>query len=161
MTSRVGAIRRLSAGSAIIVVFTLMTAGSIEGGGHVADPARHGEPASHPGGTQPATIRPGPGRRPVVLAEVVDSDPSIVAEGQRFSPDAVVVPARRRITLTFENRDVASSHGLRIQLPGRDPAALTVRPAKVMLRFRSPAPGPYRIVCDIHRGMQATLNVVP
>jgi hypothetical protein len=144
-------------GASVVAVFLLMTGGSTEGSGEGAE--------RKPDLTAPAppvTIEPGPPRDPVVLAEAVDPTPTVVAQGARFSPYHVVVPARRRIVLRFENRDPNTLHDLRIQLPGADVASgARPGPAAVEVRFRSPPrPGHYPFVCDIHRTMKGTLHVI-
>jgi hypothetical protein len=150
---------RLAVAAAAVAVFTVMTAGSTDGGG--GDPAGVGTAASHDGGARSAPeIRPGVGRQPLVLAESIDSTPTVVAERRRFWPDAVVVPARRPIELTFENRDANSTHSFRLRIAGRNLVALVVDRRKLVLRFASPGPGRYRFVCDIHRAMRGTVYVV-
>lgn len=152
---------RLAVGTAAVAVFTVMTGGPTEGGGNVGDPDGVGTAASHGGGSLSApVIRPGVARQPLVLAEAIDSTPTVVAQGRRFWPDAVVVPARRPIELTFENRDANSTHSFRLRIAGRDPVALAVDRTKLVLRFASPRPGRYRFVCDIHRAMRGTAHVV-
>ena len=152
---------RLAVGAAATAVLTLMIAGSTEGGGNDSHRAGDGPAAFHAGGAVSAPpIRPGVGRQPIVLAEAIDTTPKVVAERRRFWPDTVVVPSRRPIELTFENRDASSTHGFRLRIAGRDPVALAAGPRTLVLRFSSPGPGSYRFVCDIHRAMRGTVHVL-
>ncbi len=156
-----GQILRLAISAVAIAVLSVMTTGSMQGGDNPDGAEGYGTTASHSGGPPPPpAIRPGMGRGPMVLAEAVDSTPTVVSQGRRFSPDALVVPDQRTIDLTFENRDADSTHSLHLRIPGRDPVVVAVGPDKLVLRFRSPDPGRYRFVCDVHRAMQGTLFVV-
>jgi len=148
---------RLVAGAVAVASFVVMTGGPGGGDRRPVNPVAG--PTARPITQGAPGIIPGPPRSPVEIAELVTATPHVVTEGARFSPDTVVVPARRGVVLTVENRD-GMSHSLRLRIPGADPVAVATGAVRVELRFRSPGPGVYRMTCDIHRAMRGTLHAI-
>lgn len=145
---------RFVASSATVAALVVMAGGSSGGegmrlpsGGVVAERTE-------------ATVLPAPARVPLAIADLVTVTPAVQGEAGRFSPDALAVPAHRPVVLTFENGDATLSHSLRLELPGPDPTAFAADAASVEVRFRSPGPGVYRMMCEFHRSMRGTLHVI-
>jgi plastocyanin len=90
----------------------------------------------------------------------------VVAEGSQFDTNELNLPAGEPVTISFENKDVGTSHNIAIYtdasagtvlfqgevFPGPATQAYTIDPLE---------PGEYYFQCDVHTTMNGTVVVVP
>lgn len=87
---------------------------------------------------------------------------TLTAEGISFDQDSITVPAGEEVTITYENRDEALAHNLRVFGPDEEFATeIAQGPVTQTLTFTIDEPGTYEFQCDVHPAqMSGTLTVL-
>ena len=90
---------------------------------------------------------------------------SVVAERNAFTPQRVTLPSGAVVGVALENRDPGILHNVAIYpTTGGDPLfrGETFTGIATVTYVVAPLPGgTYRLVCDVHPGMEASLVVAP
>jgi plastocyanin len=88
-----------------------------------------------------------------------DPDVVIVSEDIAFEPTEIEVPANETITIVDENRDSVAHNVHLPDAPGSPKTKLLAGPSTQALEVTL-EPGEYRVVCDLHPNMRATITAV-